>query len=187
MDRPVNVSESRHSQDNDLRQSFVQHYNAFFRIAYRILRSREDAEDAVQTAYCAASREIHSFRGESSCKTWVTRIVVNCSVAQLRTRRARPHVRFEDVQHTLPLMESQTFTPEAICYFRELQTAHRKAASKLPQSLHAVYGPCIVSGVAFQKVVNHLGLTTTAAKTRLSRARRKVERALRPLIQRRAA
>ena len=64
MDRPVNVSESRHSQDNDMSQSFVQHYKAFFRIAYRIPRSREDAENTVHTAYCAAARKIHSFRGE---------------------------------------------------------------------------------------------------------------------------
>lgn len=187
MDRPANISESRHSQDKDISQSFVQHYKAFFRIAYRILRSKEDAEDAVQTAYCAASRDVHSFRGESSHKTWMTRIVVNCALGQLRTQRARLHVRFEDIQRSLPLVESQTLTPEALCYFRELQAAHRKAVSRLPQGLHAVYEPCIVSGVAFQQVANRLGLTTTAAKARLSRARRKVERALQPLVPGRAA
>lgn len=186
MHQQMNEPEAPRGQWDTINQLFSQHYKASLRTAYRILRSKEDSEDAVQTAYCAAFKDFQTFRGESSFNTWITRIVVNCCLTQLRERRSRPHVRLDDISRTLPL-ESQTVTPEALCYLRELQAAHRHAASKLPGSLHDVYAPCVIADEAFAKVTRHLGLSTGAAKSRLFRARKKVERTLRPIIQRRAA
>jgi RNA polymerase sigma-70 factor (ECF subfamily) len=180
----MNVNETLPFQGDSINDLFAQHYKASLRTAHRILRSKEDCEDAVQTAYCAAYRNLHSFRGESSFKTWITRIVVNCCLIQLRERRARPQVALDDLQAAL---ESHAISPEALCYLRELQAAHTKAASRLPQNLKDVYAPCLLGGVAFPTVTRHLGLTENAAKSRLFRARRKIEQALQPMIQRRAA
>lgn len=171
-------------QGDAINELFARHYAASLRTAYRVLRSKEDAEDAVQTAYCAAFRSFNKFRGESSFKTWITRIVVNCCLIQLRERRAKPQVALDDVQSVL---ESFASTPEALCYLAELRAAHTKAASRLPPDLYEVYAWCVLPGVAFPKVAHRLGLTLAAAKSRLFRARRKVERSLQLGIQRRAA
>lgn len=179
----TNVNETAPGGDA-INELFAQHYKASLRTAYGILRSKEDSEDAVQTAYSAAFREFHRFRGESSFKTWITRIVVNCCLMQLRDRRARPQVPLDDVQHAV---ESQAVTPETLCYLQELHAAHTTAASRLPQHLKDVYAPCLIAGLAFPAVAHQLGLTPAAAKARLFRARRKVELALRPMVQRRAA
>jgi DNA-directed RNA polymerase specialized sigma24 family protein len=103
---------------------------------------------------------------------------------QLRERHAKPQMALDDLQHAL---ESPAATPETLCYLRELQAAHTKAASRLPQKLKDVYAPCLIEDIAFPTVVHHLGLTANAAKSRLSRARRKVEQALQSIRQRRAA
>ena len=172
-------------QGDAINELFAQHYRASLRTARSILRSQEDSEDAVQTAYCAAYRHLHSFRGESSFKTWITRIVVNCCLMQLRERRrARPQVALDGLESVLA---SHAVTPEALCYVRELQAGHTKAASRLPQKLKDIYGPCSIAGIACPTVAHHLGLTASAAKARLLRARRKVGHALQPMIQRRAA
>lgn len=184
MYQQTNVNEPLSLQGDPIDELFAQHYKASLRTARRILRSREDSEDAVQTAYCAAYRNFHTFRGESSFNTWITRIVVNCCLMQLRARRARRQVTLDDAQ---PALESCAETPETLCYLRELQAAHAKAASRLPQNLKDVYAPCLIGGIAFPTVTHHLGLTSNAAKSRLFRARRKIEHALRPMIQRRAA
>lgn len=184
MHQQTNVNETLPFQGDPINELFAQHYRGSLRTARRILRSKEDSEDAVQNAYCAAYRNFHTFRGESSFNTWITRIVVNCCLMQLRARRARRQVTLDDVQ---PALESCTATPETLCYQRELQAAHTKAASRLPQNLKDVYAPCLIAGIAFPTVTHHLGLTSNAAKSRLFRARRKVEHALRPMIQRRAA
>jgi len=183
MYQQANLNEALPSQGTVINELFAKHYKASLRTAYRIPSSKEDSEDAVQTAYCAAFRHFHRFRGESSFKTWITRIVVNCCLMQLRERRARPQVALDDVQ---PALESHAVTPETLCYLRELQAAHTSAASRLPQNLKDIYVLCLIANIAFPTVAHHLGLTATAAKSRLFRARRKVEHAIQPMIQRRA-
>jgi RNA polymerase sigma-70 factor, ECF subfamily len=178
------VYETLPSQGDAINKLFAENYKASLRTAKRILHSKEDSEDAVQTAYCAAFRHFHRFRGESSFKTWITRIVVNCCLMQSRHRRARPQVSLDSVDSTVA---SHAATPEVLCYLAELQNAHASAASRLPKVLHDVYAESVISGVALPKVADQLGLTANAVKSRLFRGRRKVEHALQPVIQRRAA
>lgn len=180
----ANVNDSLPSQGGTIDELFAQHYKALLRIAYRILHSKEDSEDAVQNAYCAAFRHFHKFRGESSFKTWITQIVVNCSLMQLRERRVRPQVALEEVEHRLT---SHAFTPETLCYLQELETAHTRAAARLPRKLQEIYAPCLLADTALPTVADQLGLTAPAAKSRLLRARRKVKHALQSVVQRRAA
>lgn len=184
MYQQANVNEALPSQGCAINELFAHHYEASLRIACRILRSREDSEDAVRTAYFAAFRAFDGFRGESSFKTWITQIVVNCCLMQLRECRARPQVALDEVQHCLEL---HTAGPETLCYLSELHLAHIRAASGLSQALSDVYAQSMISGITFRTVVHHLGLTPAAAKSRLFRARRKVEHSLQSLIERMAA
>ena len=146
MHQKGSVNEARLSQGDAINELFCHHYKVSLRTAYRLLRSKEDAEDAVQTAYCAAYRHFHRFRGESSFKTWITRIVVNCCLVQLRERRVRPQVALDEI---LPNLKSHALTPETLCYLRELQVAHTTAASKLPPNLKDVCEPCLVDDKGF--------------------------------------
>ncbi|EPR17660.1 hypothetical protein M527_15110 [Sphingobium indicum IP26] len=57
------------------------------RTAWRILRNREDAEDAVQSAYLNAFAGIGGFAGRSTLSTWLTRIVTNAAHAHSRSVR----------------------------------------------------------------------------------------------------
>jgi RNA polymerase sigma-70 factor (ECF subfamily) len=187
MHQQSNGNETIRAQREVVNALFAQHYEGSLRVAHRILRSREDAEDAVQTAYCAAFRKLHAFRGEASFKTWITRIVVNACLAQMRKRRARSWVALDNATRALPMIESHAVTPETLCCSGELQDAHVSAASRLPQHLQDVYVPCAISGLAVPSVAHHLGLTVAAAKARLFRARRKVEISLQSVSRRRAA
>ncbi len=184
MHQQINLNEAPSASGDSLNELFAQHYNESFWIAYRILRSKEDSEDAVQTAFGAAFRGFHRFRAESSFKTWITRIVVNCCLMQLRSRRIRPQVSLDEVACAVASHEA---TPEALCYIGELREAHARATSELPQDLKDVYEPCLMSGAACPDVAHYLGLTTSAAKSRLFRARKKVEHTLQSEFQRRAA
>jgi RNA polymerase sigma-70 factor (ECF subfamily) len=59
-----------------------------FRVAYRILKNEEDAEDAVQDAMISAYRNFGKFEHRSLITTWLTRIVVNASLMVHRKRRS---------------------------------------------------------------------------------------------------
>src|SRR3984957_16874652 len=56
------------------------HYGTSLRIAQSILRNQPDSEDAVQTAYGRAFRQLHTFQEEERFTTWITSIVVNQSL-----------------------------------------------------------------------------------------------------------
>jgi DNA-directed RNA polymerase specialized sigma24 family protein len=59
------------------------HWDGLLRVTQRILRNREDAEDAVQTAFLDAFRNLNGFRGRSRFSWWLTRIIDFRAVAQV--------------------------------------------------------------------------------------------------------
>lgn len=74
-------------QRNILQELFLTSRERFIRIAYRILRNREDAEDAVQDAFLSACRHLREFEGRSALTTWFTRIVMNAALMMRRKRK----------------------------------------------------------------------------------------------------
>jgi len=56
-------------------------------VARRMLRSEEEATDAVQDAFLSAFRGLAAFEGDARLSTWLHRIVVNACLMKLRTRR----------------------------------------------------------------------------------------------------
>src|SRR5260370_15834134 len=63
-----------------------------FRAAYRITRSCEDAEDAVQDTLLRAFVHMTDFDGRSRLGAWLTRIAINSALMILRKKRASPHI-----------------------------------------------------------------------------------------------
>lgn len=59
-----------------------------FRVAFRILKNEEDAEDAVQDAMISAFRNFGKFEHRSQITTWLTRIVVNAALMIHRKRKS---------------------------------------------------------------------------------------------------
>src|SRR5258705_5248094 len=59
----------------------------FLRMAFAILRNKEDAEDAVQDALLSACLHLRTFEGRSALTTWFTRIVLNAALMIRRKRK----------------------------------------------------------------------------------------------------
>jgi DNA-directed RNA polymerase specialized sigma24 family protein len=72
----------------------------FRRIAMRLLRNPEDAEDAVQDAMLSAHRHIASFDGRSQMSTWIMSIVINAVRMQIRRRSHAPRCRWTRTPET---------------------------------------------------------------------------------------
>lgn len=68
-----------------------------YNTVYRMLNDPNDANDAVQEVFFKVFRRIHSFRGDSSLKTWIYRIAVN--EACNRRRYFQRHLRQELALH----------------------------------------------------------------------------------------
>ena len=85
-------------RDRDAFERLVrEHGPRLLAIALRFLRQREDAEDAVQTAFLSAYRGIAKFDGASGIWYWLRRIVINASLMKIRTRKRRAEQPIEDL------------------------------------------------------------------------------------------
>jgi RNA polymerase sigma-70 factor (ECF subfamily) len=164
---------------------FRRHYPYSVRLASGILRHTEDAQDAVQVAYFTAFRSLTDFRGDSSFKTWISRIVVNCCLLQLRRARHRAHwVQLED-RSSVRALASHAPSPENFTWTREISTAFSTAVARLPKHLRETYTLFAVTGLSLQEVAAEMGLTISATKTRLFRARAGLRSSLAPVWNRR--
>jgi RNA polymerase sigma-70 factor, ECF subfamily len=148
-------------------------------IARRYLRSEEDASDAVQNAFLCVFKSIDTFNGDSQLSTWLHRIVVNCALMQLRTRRRRGETdkldidllpRFDAAGNWIedgPLSAPEYQSVEA----SEIRTVVRQCIDLLPDNYRTVLMLRDIEDFDTEEAARLLNLTIGTAKVRLHRAR----------------
>jgi RNA polymerase sigma factor (sigma-70 family) len=72
------------------------HVKKVFRVIYRIMRNREDAEDAVQECFLSAFVHRKDFDGRSQFATWLIRIAINAALMKLRKNRGAREVSIDE-------------------------------------------------------------------------------------------
>jgi RNA polymerase sigma-70 factor (ECF subfamily) len=72
------------------------HVNQVFRVTHRIMRNREDAEDAMQNSLLRAFLHLKDFDGRSQFATWLTRIAINSALRRLRKGREIREVSMDE-------------------------------------------------------------------------------------------
>src|SRR6202790_5051929 len=109
-----------------------------FRLAFRITRNQEDAEDAQQEALLKAHRKLRQFEGRARFTTWISRIAINESLMSLRKRRDAFRVPLDDgaqpsdTQVVSDHWQSAIEDPETAYSRRELQDVLSTAIGNLP-------------------------------------------------------
>lgn len=178
------IARSKAGDQDAIAELFRRHYAPCLRLAVGILRHAEDAQDAVQAGFFLAFRRLENFRGDASFKTWITRIVVNCCLLQLRQARKKvTWVRLEDRNGMKgpDLLPSHGPSPETFAWRSEISSAFSAAVARLPEHLREAYTLFAISGLSLREVATTLGLTVSATKTRLFRARAGIRTSLQPV------
>ena len=160
-----------------------------FRAAWSILKNRNEAEDAVQSAYSKAFAAMASFEGRSSLTTWLTRIAINEALARRRTNeRQRKNLEAEGVQVLETYREqlakgSLAPSPEAEAARNQLRSLLERAIAGLPENFRTVFVLHEIEGVSVEDAALALEIPTGTVKTRLMRARNKLQQALAPEVR----
>ena len=159
-----------------------------FRAAWSILKDRFEAEEAVQAAYVAAFSAMDRFEGRSSLSTWLTRIVINEALGRVRSERRR-RVRLES--DGVPVLEtyreklmagSENPAPDAAVAREQLRRLLEHAIAGLPDTFRTVFVLREIEGLSVEDTAEALGIPAATVKTRLLRARRKLQEALAPEV-----
>ena len=151
------------------------HSKKLLQTIYRITQNWEDAEDVLQDALLRAFLNLNGFEGRSSFSSWLTRIAINSAFMFLRKRRRR-EVSIDhpgDDSETWAALElrDRTETPEAHAARREKETLLRCAILRLPSTFREVIELRHAQEYSTSEIAAALGISVSATKSRLSRAR----------------
>jgi RNA polymerase sigma-70 factor (ECF subfamily) len=161
---------------------------SFYRCAFRLLGNAADAEDAVQEALLAAYKHINQFRGQSQISTWLTTIVRNCALLQLRKRPRQIHfpldVQFgeEQPRSLWERLADERPSPEEEFRNSELTARLRKCTALLSPTLRRTFQLRVVDGLSIVETARILGVPHGTVKAQLARARAKIGRYMRPVL-----
>ena len=156
----------------------VTHSDAYA-LALRLTGSTEDARDVVQEAYLRAYRSVGRFRGEALFSTWLYRIVANCAATHVGRRQLHRHDHLgahDDVVDTRPDYDP-TLQGDLAALREKLDAAIRD----LPPRLRSVVVLRDMYDLPHEAIAKELGISVTAAKVRLHRARRRLREQVLPL------
>ena len=172
-----------------LRHVVTANNQRLFRAAWSILKDRAEAEEVVQAAYLKAFAKIGEFAGRSALSTWLTRIAINEALGRLRSnRRRRSQLEAEGVavldtyRETLMRGSSPAAPDEALAR-EQLRLLIERAVAGLPATFRAVFVLREVEGLSVEETADALDIPPATVKTRLLRARRRLQDALAPDVR----
>lgn len=163
-------------------------------VARRLLRSEDDARDAVQDALLAAFRSMDRFEGHAAPETWLHRIVVNTALMRLRSRKRKPEAAIDDLLpgfledgHHDRHVEAWSECPERQLGRRETQALVRTCIDRLPEAHRTILLLRDIEELTTEEAAAALGLSEGAAKVRLHRARQALRGMLAAVFERPSA
>lgn len=166
---------------------FREYAPRIYNLARRMLGSDSDAEDVTQDVLVQVVRNLDKFRGESALSTWLHRIAVNAALTH-RQKRARgeehrmrePVEAFVEDDHGAAPVRRWSVGPEEHALNRELHGLIEGAIARLPVAYRDVFVLADVEGLPKAEIGDLLGLSVSAVKSRLHRARLLMRKVLAP-------
>lgn len=146
-------------------------------VARRYARNEQDMQDIVQEALFRASKKMHSYRSEAKLSTWLHRLVMNTGYDHLQAARKRARdVSIDDTEHASsdanPLLAHDPTSAV------DRGIVLRQAIEALPAAQRDALLLIDVVGLTVQRAAREMGVRPGTVKSRRSRARDAVAKAV---------
>lgn len=166
----------------------MRHGRRFLRLAQRVTRNREDAQDVVQKSFQKAFVHLHKFEERASFSTWMTRIVINEAALCLRANR---RVRGVGIDELAPREEpavgfqipDSSPNPEQTYSRHEAERMLSLAIRQLPTGLRTAIQLSYLDERSLTETAQMMGLSVQAVKARVLRGRRRLHKMLKRLVR----
>ncbi len=156
------------------RMCVEEHSDELYRLAYRMVRDEQAAEDIVQDTFLNAFKGLERFDGRATLGTWLFRIAYNNALMRLRAQKPMASLD-EDAEFVenapAPVVVPWRETPQEIVEQREMSAQLNNAIATLPTTLRAVFQLRDIEERSTAETAEILGLSEAAVKVRLHRAR----------------
>jgi RNA polymerase sigma-70 factor (ECF subfamily) len=146
---------------------FDLHGESIYRLAYRLLGTREDAEDAVQDVFAGLPNALAHYQESGTFGSWLRRVAARTALMRLRADRRRAQ------------QPDMGLDPGAANHDVALRMTLDTALAALPQTLRVVVTLRLVEGYSHDEIASALHISVSASKVRLHRAIHHLQRTLR--------
>jgi RNA polymerase sigma-70 factor, ECF subfamily len=159
-----------------------------WRLAYNVLRDREEAWDVAQEAFIRAYQALPSFRGQSAFYTWLYRIVMNVAADRGRARGAQgrafgtERVPEEDWERVLPDQNPGDESPDRAAARTEERRKIMTALDTLSEDHRRIIMLSDLEGLSYREIAETLEIPMGTVMSRLHNARKRLRDALGPLL-----
>jgi RNA polymerase sigma-70 factor (ECF subfamily) len=160
------------------------HQRMVYQLALHLLGDPQDALDLSQEVFLRVFQVLPQFRGQSTLRTWIYRIVVNHASNRQRWWRRRHRAQQVSLDEQTAthgeLTESRNFAqPDRVLQQREVAGRVWGALGRLPFDQRAVVVLREIDGLSYEEIATSLGVVVGTVKSRLARARENLRVALR--------
>jgi len=181
------------SQQGDVEafeQLVFRHRDKIYARAMLMMRNEEEALDLSQEAWVKGWQRLHQFQGDSSFATWMTRIVINLCLDQIRRQKKARSESIEQleeegggVERQLPM---ETVNPTEGLEKSELRRRIDDAMSKLTEAHRVVLVLHEFEGLQYKEIADRVGISIGTVMSRLFYARRRLASLLQSLRRERS-
>jgi RNA polymerase sigma-70 factor, ECF subfamily len=145
----------------------ARYQSAVYNMAYRMLGDPTEAEDAAQEVFVRAWNQLHTFQLDRRFSTWLLSIASHYCIDLLRRRK--PTAPLDDVAL---YVESNDPAPEEVALQSEQSATVKRLLDSLPDKYRSVTVLRYYNDLSYDEIAQITGLTESAVKTQLHRARR---------------
>jgi RNA polymerase sigma-70 factor, ECF subfamily len=157
--------------------------NMVFRVARRMVRNKEDAEDVLQEAFKQAFIHLKTFNGHSRFSTWLSRIAINAALMKLRKKQRLWDVSLDESDEndqSSPRLdvEDQSPNPEQLYAQMERRRILSEAMNELTPGTRKVIELREIDERSGEETAQIMGISVSAVKARVFHGRRKLRERL---------
>jgi RNA polymerase sigma-70 factor (ECF subfamily) len=175
------ISRCQQGDQEALKGIFEKYQKKVYRIAYGVVRQREEALDIVQEVFIKLFRSIKNFRGRSQFYTYLYRMTMNTAIDHARKTGKQPMSSLNEEGSYQPSDEPEK-GPERVLLQKELEEKVKMAMEKLPAEQRAAIIFKDVEGLSYQEMAEAMGCSIGTVMSRLHYGRKRMQELLKDYV-----
>jgi len=179
------ISRCQRGDQEALKEIFDKYNKKVYRIAYGVVRQREEALDIVQEVFIKLFRSIKNFKGRSHFYTYLYRMVMNTAIDHAR-KTGKQTISSLDQEGSFQPSDDLEKGPERILLQKELEERVRLAMDKLPAEQRAALIFRDVEGLSYQEMTEAMGCSIGTVMSRLHYGRKRIQELLKDYVEMRS-
>jgi RNA polymerase sigma-70 factor (ECF subfamily) len=176
------ISRCQQGDQEALKEIFDKYHKRVYRIAYGVVRHREEAIDIVQEVFIKLFRSIKNFKGKSHFYTYLYRMVMNTAIDHTR-KTGKQFISSLDEEGSFEPSDELEKGPERILLQKELEERVKGAMEKLPAEQRAALIFRDVEGLSYQEMAEAMGCSIGTVMSRLHYGRKRIQELLKDYVE----